>query len=424
MRVTYIAAGAAGMFCGACARDATLARALAPLGCDVQFVPLYTPLRVDGEPPQGTTRTFFGGLSVYLQQRYPFFRRPHRLIDAVLNSRALLKLVSKFAVKTEAEALGPLTVSMLLGEDGRQKKELEALFGFLESGPRPNVVTITNTMLSGIAPVVTERLGVPVVCSIQGEDDFINDMPEPHRTRARDLIRANVKDVAAFISPSAAYADKMAPFLDVPRELIHVIPTGLDVSRYPEAPARSADPFTVGYLSRLTPGKGLDLLVEAVRVLVGGHTNAQLKVAGQLLDKTFERKIWASAKLAGLASRFWHVDCPDLPGKVAFLSGCNAVSVPSRAEEVHGTAVMEALALGIPVVAPDSGVFPEVLAKTGGGVLFPTGDVAKLAEALAGLAADPERAEKLGLEGREGIRVHYSAAGMAERTYGLYTGLC
>jgi len=151
--------------------------------------------------------------------------------------------------------------------------------------------------------------------------------------------------------------------------------------------------------------------------------DVHLKVAGQLLDRRYERRVWASIRRAGLESRFWHINCPDLSTKTAFFSNCHVVSVPCRTQEVDGTAVMEAMAMGIPVVLPDTGVFPEMLARTGGGLLFPSGDTERLADALGELAAEPERAASMGLEGREGIRVHYAAARMAEATYGLYAAL-
>ena len=80
MRIAYIAAGAAGMYCGSCLHDNTLAAALLALGEDVVLVPTYTPLRTD-EPNVGIRRVFFGGINVYLQQRWPFFRHTPRWLE-------------------------------------------------------------------------------------------------------------------------------------------------------------------------------------------------------------------------------------------------------------------------------------------------------------------------------------------------------
>jgi glycosyltransferase involved in cell wall biosynthesis len=68
------------------------------------------------------------------------------------------------------------------------------------------------------------------------------------------------------------------------------------------------------------------------------------------------------------------------------------------------------------VVEPRHGAFPEVIEKTGGGVMFAPGDVADLAAKLLELARDPARRRELGQSGSEAVRRHYSAARMAERT--------
>ena len=60
MKIAYIAAGAAGMYCGSCLRDNAVASALMRLGHEVTLVPLYTPLRLDREDVTGS-RVFFGG---------------------------------------------------------------------------------------------------------------------------------------------------------------------------------------------------------------------------------------------------------------------------------------------------------------------------------------------------------------------------
>ena len=68
MRVVYLAAGAGQMYCGACARDMDMVRGLIARGHDVEVVPLYTPLRIDGEEPVETDAVFLGGINAYLQQ--------------------------------------------------------------------------------------------------------------------------------------------------------------------------------------------------------------------------------------------------------------------------------------------------------------------------------------------------------------------
>ena len=149
MRITYITAGAAGMFCGSCMKDNTLVAALARQGHDALLVPCYTPIRTD-EEDISQKRIFFGGINVYLQQKWSLFRHTPWLLDRLLDAPSLLRYVSKFAVKTRAEDLGDLTISMLKGEHGHQKKEIDKLVQWLASDFQPQIINLTNVLLSGL----------------------------------------------------------------------------------------------------------------------------------------------------------------------------------------------------------------------------------------------------------------------------------
>src|SRR5436309_7630508 len=147
-RVTYITAGAAVMFCGSCMHDNTSAAALTRLGHDVLLVPTYTPIRTD-EEDVSQKRVFFGGINVYLQQKLSLFRHTPWFLDRLLDAPRLLRWASRFAVKTQARDLGELTVSVLRGEHGRQRKEVAKLVRWLEREVRPGLVNLTSALLSG-----------------------------------------------------------------------------------------------------------------------------------------------------------------------------------------------------------------------------------------------------------------------------------
>src|SRR5206468_435458 len=131
MRIAYITAGAAGMFCGSCLHDNTLVSALIAQGHDALLVPTYTPIRTD-ETDVSRGPVFFGGVNVYLEQKVPLFRRTPWFLDRLLNARWLLRWVSRFAAKTRAEELGELALSMLRGQHGFQRKEIDKLVYWLE----------------------------------------------------------------------------------------------------------------------------------------------------------------------------------------------------------------------------------------------------------------------------------------------------
>src|SRR6185436_11858685 len=156
MRIAYITAGAAGMYCGSCLHDNTLAAALLALGEDVVLVPTYTPLRTD-EPNVSIDRVFFGGINVYLQEKVPLFRHTPWWMDRLLDHPALLNQVSRRAGSVDPTQLGELVVSMLRGESGHQRKELAKLAGWLVTDIKPDVVHLSNSMQSGMARMLRER---------------------------------------------------------------------------------------------------------------------------------------------------------------------------------------------------------------------------------------------------------------------------
>lgn len=268
MRLIHLAAGAGDTYCGACAGDLALVRGLAALGHEVMVVPLYTPLRLEGAVPQVIAPVFLGGINAYLQQLSPAFARLPGFLTRPLDSPGLLRWASRFAVRTDPARLGPMTVSVLQGRQGRQRAELDRLLDFLQSQPPPDVVSITNSLLSALAPVIKERLGVPVICGLQGEDAFLDAMPSRYRNQALDLIRSNARSIDRFIAPAHWYARHMTEFLGESPQRVAVVPPGLDVAAGHRDSAGAPQPAVIGYLSAITPRKGLHLLVEAVAMLV------------------------------------------------------------------------------------------------------------------------------------------------------------
>ena len=228
MKIVYITAGAAGMFCGSCMRDNTLVSALYHLGHDAILLPTYTPIRTD-EEDVSQSRVFFGGINVYLQQKVGLFRHTPWFLDRLLDGRGLLNWVSRFAVKTEAQELGELTISMLKGDHGYQRKEIVKLAAYLADEFKPEVINLTNALLSGMVPELKRRLPAPILCSLQGDDIFLESLPEPYRTQCLELVRDNCKQIDGFIATSAYYADFMSGYFAVPRERIHVVHPGLNL---------------------------------------------------------------------------------------------------------------------------------------------------------------------------------------------------
>jgi glycosyltransferase involved in cell wall biosynthesis len=424
MKILSITAGAADMYCGSCLRDNALAAELIARGHDVTLLPMYTPTLTD-ERNVSREKVFFGGISVYLQQYVPLFRKSPRFLDRLWDSGLMLKLASRRSISTSPKMLGELTVSMLRGEDGNQRKELRKLLDWLRREPPPDIVSLPYTLLIALAKPLREALGRPVYCTLQGEDLFLDGLAEPYRRESLELIRENVKHVDAFLAVSQYYADFMPGYLDIPRDKIHVVPLGIKLDGYERAPRERSQPFTVGYFARVAPEKGLHVLAETygrLRREREDFRGARLEVAGYLGadNKKYLDDITRRMEKWGLAGEFHYRGVLDRQQKIDFLRGLDVLSVPATYDEPKGIFLLEAMACGVPVVEPRRGGLTEVVEKTGGGLLVEPDDTAALADAIYRLYSDPALAAALGDNGFRAVREHYSVARMAERTLEVY----
>ncbi|MCI0458070.1 MAG: glycosyltransferase family 4 protein [Gemmataceae bacterium] len=412
------------MFCGSCLRDNTLVAALLAQGHDALLIPTYTPIRTD-EPDMSQRRVFFGGINVYLQQKLSLFRHTPWMLDRVLDAPRLLRWVSRFAVKTQADELADLTISMLQGEHGHQSKEVAKLVDWLATEVRPDILNLTAALLSGIVPQIKRRLGTPVLCTLQGDDIFLEALPEPARSRALELIREHGRLIDGFLTTSAYYADFMTAYLGIPHARIHVIYPGLNLAGHggPRAPRKDGT-HTIGYFARICPEKGLHLLVEAFRILrqTPGTPPCRLHVAGWLGEnnRSYFETLQRQMQEWGLAEGFAHQEAPDHASKVRFLQGLDVLSVPTTYREPKGLYVLEALANGVPVVQPRHGSFPELLEATGGGLLVNPQDPEDLARGLRQLLDNQGHREELGRKGKEVVFQRFHAARMAQETVAVY----
>ncbi|MBN2581704.1 MAG: glycosyltransferase family 4 protein [Planctomycetes bacterium] len=423
MKIVYLAAGAAGQYCGACARDAELARNLIDRGHDVTMLPLYTPLTVDGPDPSDR-RVFYGGISAFLQQKFSLFRHTPKALDRVLDSRWLLRAVSRLAVDTKPEDLGAMTVSVLRGRHGRQAKELRELLEFLERQDRPDVVNLSNSLLSGLVPAIRERLGCRIVCTVQGEESFIHDLPHPFRDEALDLIRSAAEQVDLFISPAAGYAAEIGGLLRVPPQRIRVVRPGVDLKTFRPADRARDGQLHVGYLSRIAESKGTDVLCQAMALVARRCPGAvRLTIAGQLAssDESWWHDVLEDAGLRPGHDGFEFRGRIGFREKIELLQSLDLFVRPSRLRERRAIAALEAMACGAPLLAPRNGVLTEIVDLTGGGTLVDACEAKPFAEAIIALVDDRQKQRALAAAAARGVAEHFSSDAMAEATLAAYT---
>jgi len=423
VRILSFTGGAGSMYCGSCLRDNALASELLSRGHDVVLTPVYTPTKTD-ERNVSQNQVFFGGISVFLEQHSALFRHSPRILDRLWDAEWVIKMASKRQIKVNPKTLGELTVSMLRGEQGFQRKEIDKLLDWLRNEPPFDVVNLPYTLLLGLAEPLKRTLNVAVCCTLQGEDLFLDGIGEPYKSESLKLIQSLARHVDAFLPVSRYYQDYMPGYLGLPREKMRLVPLGINLDGYTPRPRQRSDVFTIGYFARVAPEKGLDALAEAYRQLRSrpGIGRSRLVAAGYLAPEheAYLEKVRRDLRSWGLENDFEYRGEVDRAGKVAFLQSIDVLSVPATYQEPKGIFLFEAMASGVPVVQPRRGAFPEIVENTGGGIIVEPDNPDALADGLLELWRDPARANALGAAGAEGVKRHYTVGRMADIAEQVY----
>jgi glycosyltransferase involved in cell wall biosynthesis len=427
MKVIHIDPGAGGTFyCQNCMRDCALVHALRKQGQNIIMVPMYLPILIDSQEISGDVPVFFGGINVYLQQQFGIFRKTPRWLDKLFDTPWMLKQAAAREATTEASSLGPITLSMLKGEDGNQKKELARLVDWLVDHEKPDLIHISNALLLGLVGELKRALGVPVVCSLQDEQTWLVDMKGGYDQLCWDAMASHAEDVDAFISVSDWYAEETTRRMSIPPEKMHVVPLGIDLSDR-ESPPISFDPPVLGYLSKMTESLGLGLLVDAFISLKKNPELADLRLrvtGGQMgPDVAYVKELKKKLAAEGVDSDAEFLEGFEPDHRRDFMQTISVLSVPSPRGESFGMFIVEALAAGVPVVQPDTGGYPEVVEATGGGLIYDVNDPNGLADALESLLLDPDRARTMGQKGREVVNQQFGIDRMADDVVRIYEAL-
>ena len=423
MNIIQIIPGSGGSFyCGNCLRDSKYFDALRKQGHDVIKIPMYLPLFSD-ERDLSDIPVFYGAVSIYLKQLYPIFNKAPKWVDRILNSKAVLKMAAGMAGSTNAKGLEDMTVSMLLGEDGKQKEELNHLIDWMEKYCKPDVVHISNALLLGLAHEIKSRLKVPVVCSLQDEDVWVDAMGNGYREKVWQLMNEKSVDVDAFISVSDYFADRMIQQMSLPPEKVHSLHLGVDSDDYEFIPVEDK-PRNIGYISRMCHENGFDIVVDAFillkkkegfkdvkLVVTGGSTGDDTKYIKSIKKKLSKEKLEDEVE--------FHEEFEG-SGRKEFFRKVSVISVPVRNGEAFGMYLLESMASGVPVVQPALGAFPEILELSEGGIIYDQNTAEELSESLERLLSDRDLMNKLSTSGRKGVERKFNIYNQGKAMVEIY----
>lgn len=426
MNIIQIIPGSGGSFyCGNCLRDSKYFNALRAEGHQVTKIPMYLPLFAD-EHDISEVPIFYGAISLYLKQLYPIFRKAPGWVERLLNSKPMMKMAASMAGSTRAKGLEDMTVSMLLGEEGAQKKELDQMVNWIAEHCQPDIIHISNALLLGLAKRLKEKIGVPVLCTLQDEDVWVDPMQPHFQKKIWDLMHERAKDVDMLVSVSDFFAGVMKQRMNLPDEKVGTIHLGVDMEDYNYILTKEK-PRNVGYISRMCHKDGFDIVVDAFIELKKkpGFEDVKLIATGGSTgdDTKFLKEQKQKIKKNNLIGFFEIL--PDFEGSEVndFFKRVSLVSVPVRIGEAFGMYLLESMASGVPVVQPALGAFPEIIELSGGGVTYMPNTSQKLSENWAELLSNPERLKELSIKGYEGTKKSFNIHNHAAEIITLYDSL-
>ena len=425
MEITYLIPGSGGTFyCGNCQRDMLYMKSVRNTpGYKVTAIPLYLlPDRVNsggGFEPE----VFFGAVSMYLREKVPFFHHLPAFMDKLLDSEPMLKIAARQAGATRTEGFEETTLNMIKGDHSVRQAEVERLAGYMIKNGKPDVIHISNALIMGIAIQLKNLLGIPVVCSLENEDDWIDDMIEPYQTMAWDMIGREAVNIDAFISPSTYFKNLFIEKTGINSDNIHVIPAFIEIDKSGVEGKKSAVP-AIGYFSRLNSHNGFDKLVDAFLKLKSGtrFDDFELHICGGYTgdDKPFVKEQLMKIREHGQKDKVKVYTEFHGEAKAEFFSNISIMSVPVRKHDASGLYILEANAAGVPVVQPATGAFPEIIEMTGGGIIYQPDTVEELSDSILKLSVDHSLRSELGAKGRKGVEDFLSMRNMAPGIIDIY----
>ncbi|MBK3517124.1 glycosyltransferase family 4 protein [Carboxylicivirga marina] len=416
MKIVFIVPGTGDSFyCGNCFRDNLQASALRKQGHDVMVIPLYLP--VNNKAFKTNSPVFFPATSFYLAQK--FFQRIKMplWLERMLSSGSMLKMAASLSGTTSADGMEGMTLAMINGDDKVFLAEVERLVSWLKEDEQPDIIHLSSTLLIGIAKVLKEKLEIPVVCSVQDEEVWLDSMKEKYANDAWYSIEVNLQYVDKLITTSNFYKNVLQQRLPNSKEP-EVIYPGIDQTDYKQV-NRPTDPV-IGFFYRMNHLNGLDILAKAFLILKeknnilqlklkigGGYTNADIK---------FIKKL--KKMLEPYQSDVEFVDDYAISDHASFYDAVSLISVPLTFDEGVGLYLCEAFAAGIPAVVPDTGSFSEIV--DGAGILYQPNTPEKLAEALEVLLSDKERYQGASIKARQHAEKKYKDTVLADKLNEVY----
>ena len=282
-------------------------------------------------------------------------------------------------------------------------------------GHRPHLIDMDHEPYSvQAAEIITLRNwfapNTPIV--MQTAQNILKRYPPPFSMLER----------RAFSQVSAAYmcSETVREVLEIKgfRKPMHIAPFGVDIEAFRPLGTLRNRPFTVGYIGRLMPAKGVSILIDALAEIK--DENWRFLIVGDGPERSTMEKRLESYGLLGRCEFIGAVPYDETP---KFFQKADVLVVPTvttkKIREQFGRVIVEAMACHVPVIGSTCGAIPEVIDRAG--LVFPEGDSTALAEQLRRLLLDKELRKQLALAGRKRVEKYYTWDRVAEKIFAAYT---
>ncbi len=286
---------------------------------------------------------------------------------------------------------------------------------------RSCIPAVTQLILTTDVDIVHARSRVP------GWIGFIaaRRAQRPFVTTAHGFYRPHVASQVMVwgrlvIAPSQALGKYLVEQFRLPRERLRIVPRGVDLEQFlfqslPEVQNR---PWRIGLFGRLSPIKGQEVALQACERLVRQGLDVRLYIAGDTPDTPERQRLEARVKALKLSHVVeWLGLRQDMP---ALIASMDLIIVPSTYPESFGRGVVEAQAVGRPVIASRIGALAELIEDGRNGLLVPPGNSYALSQAIERLVADDALRHRCVTAGRQRVDAEWSVDRMVERTLEVY----
>ena len=415
MKVLFIIPGSGDSFyCGNCFRDNLQASALRKAGHDVIIMPLYLPLKhqsFQADTPSFPATTYFVAQKFFGEKKMPGW------LKRVTGSDSMLNMASSLSGTTSAEGMEEMTLSMITGDDPAFREQVQQLIDWVKNQEKPDIIHLSSTLLLGIAKEIKQQLDIPVVCSVQDEEVWIDSLNEKDSSLAWQGIRENIPYIDRFITTSEFYKKIISE--RIPQmKAVDVVYPGINSEKY-ASDSYPEDPV-IGFFYRMNQKNGLDILAEAFVKLKkrGTVQRLKLKIGGGYTgeDKRFLKRI--KSILSPYKEDVEISDSYSLDDHTGFYRTITVLSVPITFEESVGLYLCEAFAAGRPAVEPAIGSFSEIV--EGAGLIYSPNDSDSLADALERILTDEALLAKCKEQALKLSKTRYSDFVLANNLINIY----